>query len=404
MKILTTESFNKIIPLLRENYSNIHARLALKLSPDTADMFSKFTMQPSKGGAQWSVNIPEEETLRPMSEASEFEKDQISITLKKACAEVRQAFPSLVDKLFTVPDIDSIYFCRRGHRTLVILTAWGFRRVNTTDKTSVIRLCLDRAEELTNCEVDIKVSYTDGTPAADTQFRLHIFNNAIPFTTDSDGLFHPGHIIAGKSFVVESKDGIRSQSIMVEKDRSLYEVILDKTTKLTVHVEQANGTPAPDITALYDGRELKTDKNGNAIFGPDIFSGEKNIVVSINDMPPVSHMLKEDPQENIINFILPKNDNTPPEPPEEKGPVSIKIVDKHGCPQCGMPVKIMCKKGYEETVTDNNGMVYLKREDLVPGEKPKIILKRPKPSKNKLNSSTPPATNTDNKPIHPAEK
>lgn len=401
MKILTTESFKQIKPLLQENYSNIHARLALKLSADTADMFSKFTLQPSNGGGQWSVNIEEENNLRPMSEASEIEQDQISIALKRASAEVRQAFPSIADKLMTVPDADCIFFYRRAGRIQVILTAWGFQRTKTSQGTPVIRLCLERAETLTDNEVDIKISYSDGTPAADKQFRLHIFNNIIPITTDRQGIFHAGHIRAGKQFSIEYFDGFRSNAITIEKDRSLYEVILEKTTSLTIHVEHANKTSAHNISTLYNDRQEHTDANGNAVYGPYLFTGEHQVSVTVNGDIVVSHILKENPEENIINVTLPPERKIilDPWPPH----VSIKIVDKHGIPQCSMPVKVLCQKGYEETFTDENGVITILQSELVPGEKPKIILKRPKTSKkNKQKIQSPATTPPANSPSSPS--
>lgn len=35
-----------------------------------------------------------------------------------------------------------------------------------------------------------------------------------------------------------------------------------------------------------------------------------------------------------------------------------------------MPVKILCKRGYEDTVTDDAGCVRLNAADLLPGETP----------------------------------
>lgn len=401
MRILTTESFSKITPLLRDNYANIHARLALKLSPDVADMFSRFTLQPSNGGAQWSVNLPDEDKLHPLADASEMEKDQISMALKRAAAEVNRQFPQMAEKLLTVPDSENIFFCRRLTGILVVLSAWGFRRVKASGSTPVIRLCLERAEQLTDNEVDLKIIYTDGTPVADQEFSMLIFNNEVPFATDSAGMYHAGHIRTGKTFTIQSADGLKSAPFVVEKDRTVYEVVLDKTTTLTVHVSNADNTPAANIDTYCDERHISTDRTGNAVYGPDIFSGGQVVTVGASDLPPVSHTLRENPADNIVSFSLPPKEKIDE---HEKGGITdaricVKVVDKHGAPQCDMPVKVLCQKGFEESVTDHNGCVYINKSDLVPGEKPKVVIKRPKPSKKSKiqfgSSPTPPAPHTN---------
>ena len=67
------------------------------------------------------------------------------------------------------------------------------------------------------------------------------------------------------------------------------------------------------------------------------------------------------------------------------------MLDKKGTPMAGMPVKILCKRGYEDTVTDDAGCVRLNAADLLPGETPRIILRRPEPD-------------TGNKPLNQTRK
>ena len=93
MRILTSESFKKITPLLRDNYGNLHAQMSLKLPPDMASMFAHFTLQPSNGGAQWSVSMPDEEHLQPLSKASDLERDQISVAIKRLAAQLNSTSP-----------------------------------------------------------------------------------------------------------------------------------------------------------------------------------------------------------------------------------------------------------------------------------------------------------------------
>lgn len=384
MKILKTESFSRIVPLLRENYGNLHARLALKLPPQTARMFARFTLQSSQGGAQWTVNMDCENSLRPYSAANPLERDQISMVLKQAQADVRKSFGmqgEMMEKLLNVPEQDCIFFApaRSGKLPVVVLTEWGFRRVQAAAGENVLKLCLERAAAMSDAPVEIYVGYSDGSPAADRDFRLCIFGNEIPFTTDSAGLYSPGHLVTGKEFEVRSADGSVSAPFVVEQGKTRYDVIMTKTTALTVRVLQSDGaTPVPGVEAMADGATALTDDKGEAHFGPYAYDGPRQLTVSADGVMPVSHTLSADPEANIVVLTMPEPEPEVEAPPAPETPeVVIRILDRKGVPMAGMPVKILCKKGYEETVTDASGRVTLKASDLIPGEKPKIVLSRP---------------------------
>lgn len=336
MKILTTENFNIIVPLLRENYGNVHARLAQKLSPDAAAVFSKFTMQPSRNGAQWSVSFPEEGDLKPMTEASEAEKDQIALVLKRVAAEVRQHFPAIESKLLQVPGEENIFFTMRRNRPVVVLTAWGFRRGKSTVGTNTIGLCLDRAEGLSDDPVMLKITYSDGSLARKEDFLLRVFNNEVPFTTSGVGTFDAGYVPAGQQFTVCDAKGEQCVGpFTVGNGQSMYDVVIP------VPVPEPEPEPEPKP-------EPKPE--------PPV------------PVPPVTEPEPEPEPEPVV----------PVEP--VTGYVYIKLVDKKGRPLAGYPVKIYCQKGFEEATTDGEGKVRLNRADLIPGEKPRIELMRPKAS------------------------
>lgn len=420
MKILSTESFSRITPLLRENYGNIHARLALKLPEQTARMFSRFTLQPSKGGAQWSVNLDCENNLRPFTEADPLQRDQISMVLKQAQADIRKAYGAqadMMEKLLNVPGEESIFFAptRPGRLPVVVLAAWGFRRVQAAAGESILKLCLERASALSDTPVEIYVGYTDGTPAAGKDFTLSIFGNQIPFTTDENGIFAAGHVMVGKEFEVRSADGMVSAPFTVQSGRSRYDVMLRKSTSLTVRVVKADGeTPVAGQSITVDGQTLLTDEAGEAKFGPYTFEGPRNIEILPEGLSPVTHTLQEDAEKNLVVITLAPEivEEEPEEVPEAIPPhVVIRVLDKKGTPLAGMPVKIFCRRGFEEQTSDAAGCVYIKQSDLVPGETPKVQVLLPPKSSKKLNTpapepkaapvQTPPVPPTPSAPVPP---
>lgn len=409
MRVLSTENFKHISPLLRENYANLHAQMEVRLTPETSAMFSKFTLQPSTGGAQWSVRLPEEDSIRPYAEANEEERDQISMAIKRADTELKKVFPAIANKLVEVPDEASIFFYTRGNKLCVVLAQWGFRRINSSVNTSIIKLCLERAERLTSIPVKVNLKASDGTPLANQEFTMLIFNREVSFTTDGEGNFDAGMVREGTAFRIERADGEKSEAFTVSPGQEVYEVVFNTDTSLTVRIEDENGQPISGMNTMFGDETKPTDENGEAVYGPIPYSGDVKVTVSAEGFEPVEKTLEADPKKNVVVFTCrpPQPEELPepelPEEPEEQEvpeqknkDVRIRVVDKHGFPQANLPVKVLCQKGFEETTTDNDGWVTLKSEDLIPGEKPSIELLRPKPGKrDKKTKASAPAQNKD---------
>lgn len=354
MRILNTESFKRIAPGLRENPANLHAQMEVRLSPDTAAMFARYTLQPSRSSAQWSVSLPEENLLRPFSEASELEKDQISMAIKHAHAELQRVYPTLVDKIMEVPDQEAIFFCAHGPSVRVVLSQWGFHRIDKKVPTGIIHLCLERATHLTDNPVIVRIVNADGSPAASRSCALLIFNHEVNFTTDEAGCYNCGHLKVGTKFRVELPDGTRSEVMTVEQGRDFYEIRLAMETALTVRVQEDDGTPLSGCRVCFEGQDKWTDSQGEAVFGPLAYEGPRVVSVSADGFTPVEHNLVVEPEQNVVTFI--KEGVVPPPPPPPPGDeVQVQVLDKKGVPQCGMRVNVFCRKGVEDTVTDSEG-------------------------------------------------
>lgn len=321
MKTLATDTFKKIRPLLEGNYANIHARLGLKLPTQAAAVFSQFTLQPSKGGAEWGTDVSGAEQFAPLSAASPAERQAVNRVLKSVHAEVKKSFPREADKLMQVPDEESILFAPDGSGGVrVLLTRWGFRRVASAGSVNVMRLCLDTPDPAQSEHVEIQVLNADGTPSAQAPYTLHILGKELPFTTDDEGRWSPGDVVVGKSFQVSGADAFTSPVLTVQSGRQIYDITL----------------PAPP---------------------------ETEVVEEVKEVEP-----------EVVEEVKAEE---PPEPPAEPL-LKLRIIDSKGRPITGQLVKVMCQKGYEEQTTDADGFITLKKRDLVGGEKPKLELRRPK--------------------------
>lgn len=411
MKILKTEKFGKITPMLQENYGNLHARMGLMLPEGVARMFAKFTMQAAGGGAQWSVSEDWEEELHPYGEATEMERDRVSLELARAQGALQQKFPAMADKLLHVPDEQNI-FCHTDPlgQTHVVLTAWGFRRNAREQVTNVISLALDRGVQMTDGDVHIQVVYNDSTPVADATGAVFFMGNEIPFTTDGAGLFCLGRVRTGKTFTVCLDEGGKSEPFEVTKDRTHYQVRVQKyTSAVAVAMEADRTTPVPGVAVTLGDKTLYTESEGEALF-PDIpYEPGRTLHFTAPGFTEAAIPLCADAAQNRATLYRktrcpgPDAEPGPVPPPEPPVPTADKVclhlVDKSGKPLGSHPVKVMCRKGFEQTVTDSMGRIWLNAADLLEGEKPKVRLTRPKASGKRSNQPL----NTNNTPDIPAK-
>lgn len=348
MKVLASDTFKKIKPLLvGDNYANLHARIALKLPPSAAAVFSKFTLQPAKGGAEWSTDLECADALRPLSVATPEQRAAVSQVLRDAEMQLKRVFPAQAAKLMQVPTEDSILFAvMPGGAVQPVLTRWGFRRVASGDNINVMRLILGDDDDRKPQDVLIRILHQNGTPVAGRKFTMHILNKELPFTTGQDGTWSPGTAMTGSQFYLTDEDGYRSPDYTVTSGQQDYEV--------TIPDPPAPPEPEPEEETVPEAELL-----------PVPFVPEEEVVPPPPDIPDVPE-IPEEPARPIV-------------------PLRLRLVDKKGRVLAGYPVKVMCQNGYEELTSDADGYITLRPETLIDGEKPKIELRRPRPGRRRKN-------------------
>jgi len=232
MKVISTESFTNVVPLVLQgnSYVNIHGRLRQKLSPEESEMFA--TIQMENNGAKWLVadNIP----LKSYSEADPSEKEEIAIFIEEKKNIILGKLSSEMNylpKLFQVPSEKEIFWYRGiDNRVHVILAQWGFVLKHKIKDVNVIDFILVQPRPLTQVEVTLHVDYSDGLPASKSSFQLSLLNHTKEITTNDDGDFYVGNLYAGKTFSITDANG-EKREFVVEKDVQRYTETFDVRTR-----------------------------------------------------------------------------------------------------------------------------------------------------------------------------
>lgn len=329
MRTLSSESFTRIVAILRDNYGNLQAQMNLKLPADVHEIFSKYTHKLSTNSAEWSVNEPEENDYRPMSEASATERDAIAFKLKNAqeviCRHIGNNIAG-IEKLLSVPNQDCIFFRNTvGGEIKVVLTQWGFREVSRKEKIDFIQLLIDSVKDLQQVEVNLNIKYSDGKIAADENLTLDIFGNQIPFKTSSAGTHHAGKIVVGKSFRVLAESG-KSDEVITQSDKENYDIVINRNTAYTIIVENQSGKRKANFPLTVDAIPVVTDDNGEYHSGEILLTPEKKITVKASAGSEQSFTLCADRDANRFKYII-----TEEEKPEESS-LTVEVINENNRP------------------------------------------------------------------------
>lgn len=349
MRTLSSESFTRIVPILRENYGNLLARISLKLPPETSEIFAQFTMKPSTNSAEWTVNEVDDHEYRPIAEANEDERQKVSLKIKEAKEAMQKSLVGEiadVENLLYVPNENCIFF-----RTLpdgnikVALTQWGFRNIKQGQQTDIIQLMLDRVNSLKQTDVNLNIKYSNGKIVSDKELVIDISGNKIPFKTSSSGTYAIGKVVVGKHFRIISDNG-SSDDILVEADKTNYDVTINIGTTYCVKVVNQENTPKANFQFNIDGVPVTTDHNGEYHSSPITLIGNKSIHVEAPGQTPADFNLSANAEENkfIYNVI-----------DQFECSLTVNVIRSDGQPVADCKVNLTGEGFNQQYITNNSG-------------------------------------------------
>lgn len=331
-----------------ENYANIKARLD-QLLPDMSHLFAYFKVEDDEG--IWYGQ--DQADYKPFKDASDIEKEGIAARLEicreTLCANPPEKMEGFVAKLFAIPSESQIFWYKNEDGGLeVTLAQWGFERRSDEQQEDIIQVLIEKERPLTQVPVTLKFIFSNMEPAANFEFKLHLFNNEKVCKTDANGEYHVGTLYAGKKIAVSTIDGTQSEEFFIEKGKEFI-TTLNLTVDYTLTVKNQFGEPKSDFLLIVDGDPART--NGEGVFNSVVvLEPDSAITVEIPEKESKEFKISSNPENN--NFVIEVEDEKPALPPTFK----VKLLDYDGKQLPSMPFKITDgNRVMAQGVTDENG-------------------------------------------------
>ena len=331
MKILSSASFNKISPLINENYGNLHGRLRMKLNQEESELFA-FPDFPvaNMGNWQTSVNAP----LQTFKDAPAIEKEEIATFIEEKKQSILSKIGSsmpFANLLFRVPSEDQIFWYRDDKgQVKVILSQWGFQPVTIGKDVDVIDVILSLPRPLTQVPVKLHISYSDGDPAGEEEFALTVFNHTQTIKTDENGCYSLGKMYASKTFSVADAEGT-SFDFTVEANKSDYYVSFDIKTNYTITVINQFEEKVTNYTLRVDDKAFVTNEEGQVKGEGVLLTKGRTLKVAGQNAAQQEYPLVRNAEANEFVFKILVEVTTG---------YSVKVIDQHDIIKTGYPLNI----------------------------------------------------------------
>lgn len=397
MRILSKESFSVVQPLMSENYANLFSRLSLKLPPELAACFARYTMLPAHNAGQWSIDRDDEDEFRPISQATPPQRMAAADRLKALSEAItRSGIVSEPKKLLSVPDDSNIFFHQLHDGTVeIVFTQWGYRKIGTASTVDNISLLINGNDKRERADVNLRILWSDELPVVSTPVKVNIYGSSFERTTDEEGVVHLGSVAAGETVTVEV-EGHPATKLHVDAASHDYIITLPYRVDATVLCLDSNDKPV-QTTININGKPHTTDEEGVCILHDILLEKDTQLNVDFNGRNATKFKLNRDSALNNFKYQIPspppieeEEDIVPPpitpDPPididiDNKLDVSIRVVDKKGRPMSYASVKIMLRKGVQTAVSDADGVIRLPRTAFTQGEKVKLQILPEAPKK-----------------------
>ncbi|MCM1520075.1 MAG: hypothetical protein NC098_04760 [Lachnoclostridium sp.] len=382
MRLLSEESFSRIEPLIADDYKRTRSRLALLLSPQDCEVFAQVDLLPNRG--KWVADVPGQ--LMPYSEASAAEREQIAAYLedkKRAIAAAIGDKVPYVNDLFRIPDENQIFWFKDSTGNVrVVLSQWGFRRINAPGDVDVIEFLISQPRTMSICEVVAKGVYSDGQPYACQPITLSIFGNTSEVKTATDGTYFIGKVPMNKEFSITADGQI--YDFVTSADRESYDFIVNRYTGWSVRVVGQKGESVANYPVKINGRDCMTDADGIIAADNVMMTGDDRLQVEAEYGEPMEYTLSPVRENNDFEYrvtlpvkeeVKPPLPPVPPEPPVKK-PVRVHLLDLDGSPLDFVDVFIDQPNGTTVTATtDADGWATFPRDTFVDKKKSKLRFK-----------------------------
>ncbi len=271
----------------------------MKLKPEEVALFATPDFPVANMG-NWQTNVSA--PLKNYKEASDLEREMIASYIEGMKEAVLPKISDLpyANQLFRVPSEDQIFYYLTDGELKVILSQWGFIPVSGGRDVDLIDIIINQPRPLTQVSVTLHIRYSDGLPADNTPFSVHLFNHDKSFTTDETGRITLGRMHAGKKLSVTDSNGT-TVDLVVESGKNDYDVVFDYLTSFVVCVLNQFDEAMTGYQLSIDGRQYMTDGNGEVRCSDVLLTAGKTINVSGANGSSSSYSLQRASDQN--NFV-----------------------------------------------------------------------------------------------------
>lgn len=389
MRVLSKESFGSLHQLLA-NYGNLYSMISTRLPKETAACFAKYTMLTSQGYGQWSIACEGEDEYQPVTKANPGQRFAAREAMKRLEAEIKNAnIVSDPDKLLTVPDESCIFFRQDASGKVdIVLTQWGFRKVGASGSVNEVSISMgDAGDNSDYADVNVHIQWSDETPLAQTKCAVSVYGATVDKMTDDNGDLHLGSVANGERITVEA-DGQKIVPMVVDIHRSDYTIVYPYYVHAIITVVNDDNEPQETFINV-NGEPKATDSGGSVAMKDIVLEKDGALIVDYQGKGSQKFPLNRDSERNRFVYVLPQEEKiVPPVVPDDSNEkeeeidkeipnelkVKIRLLDKKGNPLPYARVRVDLKRGFEETVTDGEGCVFIEHKAFTHGEKVKIKL------------------------------
>ena len=233
-EVLSSEVHWQVAGWNTKDQANIRIR---QLLGDEASMFAPVFV--THGGYYWSDAEPYGWAM--LSDASEADKALVFETIDELCRRTIARFPAQkgrIERIFSWPNDDFVFWRRDADGLRVLVTGWGFANYNRARGGSIVE-----APDESNIR-EVSLAFTvDGIRQARRRFEIMQGVNWNRMDTDADGIFVLGRLTPGEEVCVRD----------IATGREFIETIGDDTTMLDLDVTEYIDVI---INAVCDGAPL----------------------------------------------------------------------------------------------------------------------------------------------------
>jgi len=345
--------------LLPLNYTQLYNKLKLILNSREISFFTK--PEGSNSDLYWTYDVSSTTLVKKFSQLNSDDQENFINELELLKSDVLfklnksqdKDLKQIADKLFIIPNKDSLKALFIDNQWKFIITEWGCLNLIADKGTDVISNLF--AIPRSNSDIVILNFFEkqSKTSLSHYPFILEYQGIALEYSTDQSGIFNRGRCIIGSKFSIKANSNHKLRDVEtfeVIKD-DFYNVYISDFQNISINIINQNKEPitGKEFSLLNANKSflLKSNENGE-IFFDDIEIGTEFTITDKRSNQNVNLMVEKGKFTYECDFEQ-----------NESVQVSIQVVNTDNIPISMYEISIEKNKNSSMLLSDSNGMIFL---------------------------------------------